>query len=59
VSEVIREEELRDSVGEEVFEHVLEYRLDRCDEEGRFWLADDLTNILGLIEIERGEDDEP
>jgi hypothetical protein len=57
--QTIREEELRDWVGEEIFEQILEYRLERHGEEGRYWLVDDLHTILGLIEIEREEVPEP
>jgi hypothetical protein len=55
VGQLFREEELRDAVGEEVFERILGYRLERRDEEGRYWPVDDLVTILGLIEIEREE----
>ena len=59
MNQVIREEELRDSVGDEVFEQILDHRLHRCDGEGRYWLEDDLEIILGLIGIANAEAPEP
>jgi hypothetical protein len=59
VNQVIREEDLRDLVGDEVFDQVLEHRRNRCDDEGLYWLEDELSDILGLIEIEREEVPEP
>jgi hypothetical protein len=59
VSQTIREDEVRDLVGDEVFERILEYRLERRDDVGRYWLVDDLDNALGLREAEREEVPEP
>jgi hypothetical protein len=58
-NELIREDELQDSVGHEVFDKILEHHRHRLDEEGLYWLRDELDDILELIEIEREEAPEP